>query len=272
MSLPTSSSAPALVVSLHDAHPGSIERIRGQLCALKKWGVETTSILMVPEFHHGTPTAEDARTVDLATGWQTDGHELVLHGYYHDRVGQATTAGNVFWTKFYTSSEAEFLDFEKKEAASRVTKGRELFDQLNWTCDGFIAPAWLMAPHVPAMLQAVGFTYTNTLKTLQPLAVDGEVQHPRANLGLFNEETVPAPLFTQSLCWSTRAAWRRSCSLAWNAYLLKKLLRERPPLLRISLHPDDLTFPPIREQIEQSVKTALQSGYRATSYRQYVAG
>lgn len=257
MSESPTSSAPALVVSLHDAHPGSIERIRGQLCALKKWGVETTSILMVPEWHHGTPTAEDARTVELATGWQRDGHELVLHGYFHDRVGQATTAGNFFWTKFYTNSEAEFLDFIEQEAEARVKKGRELFGQLNWTCDGFIAPAWLMAPHVPAMLQRLGFAFTNTLKTFQPLEGVNEV---------------PAPLFTQSLCWSTRAAWRRSCSLAWNAHLLKKLLRERPPLLRISLHPDDLTFPPIREQIEHCVKTTLQSGYRATSYRQYVAG
>lgn len=258
---------PALVVSLHDAHPGSIERLRGQLCALRKWGVAQTSILVVPNWHHGPPTADDARTVELANEWQAGGHELVLHGHFHDRVGQATTAGNVFWTKFYTSSEAEFLDLAEEEAAARISTGQKLFDQLNWTCQGFIAPAWLMAPHVPATLRALGFSYTNTLRTFQPL---GDARGS-AGQTLPTLPVLPAPLPTQSLCWSTRAAWRRSCSLAWNAHLLKRLLREGPPLLRLSLHPDDLTFPALRQQIERGVKTALQSGYEPTTYAEYAS-
>ncbi|MEM1057981.1 MAG: polysaccharide deacetylase family protein [Verrucomicrobiota bacterium] len=249
------SSPPALVVSLHDAHPGSIERIRGQLCALRKWGVERTSILMVPEWHHGAPTPQDPRTVELATGWQREGHELVLHGYFHDRVGLATTAGNLFWTRLYTNQEAEFLDLTEAEAAARLKKGRALFGELGWAGPGFIAPAWLMAPHLPATLRQLGFAYTNTLRHFLPLGGPGDAPEP-----------------SQSLCWSTRASWRRTCSLAWNARLLERLLRARPPLLRISLHPDDLTFAPIREQIERSVKRALQSGYKPTSYADYAAG
>jgi len=248
---PTSS--PALVVSLHDAHPGSLGRIRDQVEALYRWGVDHTSILVVPEWHHGPPTAKNAGAVEQFTQWQADGHELVLHGYYHDRQGQVTTAGNLFWTKLYTNSEAEFLDLERELAAERIRKGRALFGRLGWRCDGFIAPAWLMARHVPATLRNQHFAYTNTLRSFHNFARSREVA-------------------TQSLCWSTRALWRRQCSVGWNAHLLNRLLRQRPELLRISLHPDDLTYPPIARQVEDCLKRALQSGYKPTTYAEYAEG
>ena len=235
-----------LVVSLHDFHPGSRSRIEAQCEALASWGVKQRSILVVPEFHHGART-DEPETAAWLRARQAEGDELVLHGYYHDRIGQADTLGNVFWTRFYTNREAEFLDLPSEAAQARLAEGRRFFAEAGFggKNPGFIAPAWLMAPHLTGILAEMGFAHTTTLRHFIPL--DGR-----------------EPIPSQSLCWSTRAGWRRAASLAWNRRLHPRLAPL--PLLRISLHPDDFTFVTIRKQIERIVKSELDAGRAPVTY------
>lgn len=245
-----------LVVSLHDAHPGSLTAIEEQVELLEKWGIQATSILVVPRFH-AEPSINhvpwDGDTVfPVAMGaLQKQGHELVLHGYYHQRVGPhgRTHAGNVFWTKFYTNNEAEFLDLPNDEARRRIEDGLRLFDAHGWKSDGFIAPAWLMPEDFPNLLKDQGFLYTNTLKSLILL------QQCKC-------------LATQSLCWSTRALWRRAASLRWNAWLYKRLCHL--PIARLSLHPNDFLYAPIREQVRQLIGQFMDDGFEAMTYASVV--
>ena len=248
-----------LVVSLHDAHPGSREAIQEQVEALRGWAVGSTSILVVPRFHaepsiNSVPFDGDTAFPAAMSELQRDGHELVLHGFYHQRVGPhgRTHAGNVFWTKFYTNNEAEFLDLPDDEARRRIEDGRQLFGAMDWTCEGFIAPAWLMPRTFPELLKSMGFLYTNTLKSLIPLTT-GDISWMPSE-----------PLAAQSLCWSTREAWRRSASLMWNDWLFPRLTGGR--VLRLSLHPNDLRFPRIREQVRTLIGRALEHGYEPATY------
>lgn len=241
-----------LIVSLHDAHPGSWPDISEQLEFLSDLGVNRCSILLVPEFHH--EHFPSCWTDDIAASLrarQEAGYDLVLHGYYHDRQGQADTLGNVFWTRLYTNHEAEFLDLPDAEAEQRLRNGLALFADKGWQPNGFIAPAWLMSSTLPALLQRVGFRYTNRLTEILP----------------FGTDTTPIP--SQSLCYSTRAAWRQFASLRWNRYLFGRL--RETSLMRLSLHPHDLHFAPIRQQIADFVKTALHEGFQPTTYAGYVA-
>lgn len=75
----------SFIVSLHDAHPGSRAAIEEQLAFLAERGVTRTSILVVPEFHHRGSVLADKDFCAAVSSWQAQGHEIVLHGYFHDR-------------------------------------------------------------------------------------------------------------------------------------------------------------------------------------------
>lgn len=250
--------APAFIVSLHDAHPGSFAQITEQVESLAAWGVPVTSVLVIPHYHHLEPTESATAFTARLSEWQAAGHELVLHGYYHDRQGLTDKVGDLFWTRLYTSREAEFLDLEPAQAQARLDDGSALFQRHGWRREGFIAPAWLMALHLPQLLGRLGFTYTNTVAGILRLSAAAEPAEPRF---------IPA----RSLCYSTRAAWRRTTSLGWNAWLHAQMLRgQGAPIVRLSLHPNDFRYPRIRTQIARVVEKTLAAGYVPCTYADYV--
>lgn len=238
-----------LIVSLHDVHPGSLAAVMEQREVLRMLGVGQCSLLMVPRFHHETKIVNSPETIAWGTQCQLRGDELVLHGYYHDCVGQPETIKNIFWSRFYTARESEFLDLHEIKVRERIERGRGVFAQCGWTAHGFIAPAWLMGPKVTTILREVGFTYTNTANGIYLL-----------NQG---DKFVPC----RSLCWSVRSAWRRLLSPMWNHWLFGRNAGHTP--MRISLHPRDFEFVTIRKQITTLVKRALDAGYEPISYASY---
>ncbi len=248
-----SSVSKSLIVSLHDAHPGSQAQIAEQIAFLANYGVKCSSILVVPEFHHEGPADRDAAFCDAVSSWQAAGHELVLHGYFHDRrESPPETLSTLFWTRYYTNHEAEFLDLPREVARQRLEKGRALFDSLGWRTTGFVAPAWLMASGLTNLLAEMGFAYTTRVGEIVPLL-------PGVN----------RVKSSRSLCYSTRAAWRRFASGVWNKYLYGRL--RESDLVRLSLHPRDLEFPLMRRQIDQILRASFKRGFQPTTYGEYVA-
>lgn len=242
-----------LIVSLHDAHPGSHAQIAEQVAFLAEYGITRSSILVVPEFHHSGLLTKDAGFCDAVTAWQARGHEVVLHGYYHDRrESPPEKLSTVFWTRLYTNREAEFLDLSSETARTRLDRGRTLFESMGWRATGFVAPAWLMAQGLTNLLAEMGFSYTTRIGEIIPL---------RAGLNRLKS--------SQSLCYSTRAGWRRLASAVWNKYLYGRL--RETDLVRLSLHPRDLEFPLMRRQIDQILRASLKRGFQPTTYGDYVA-
>jgi predicted deacetylase len=251
--VPDSPASKSFIVSLHDAHPGSQAAIAEQIAFLAERGVTRSSILVVPEFHHRGSLLQDKGFCEAVSSWQAEGHELVLHGYFHDRrESPPDKLSTLFWTRFYTSREAEFLDLPPASARLRLERGRALFDSLGWRATGFVAPAWLMAGGLTSLLAEMGFAYTTRVGEIIPLL-------PGVN----------RLIHSQSLCYSTRAGWRRVASALWNKYLYGRLRGAN--LIRLSLHPRDLEFPLLRRQIDQIVRASLKRGFQPTTYGDYVA-
>jgi len=247
------SPAKSLIVSLHDAHPGSHAAIAEQIAFLAERGVQRSSILVVPEFHHQGSVLQDKSFCEAVSGWQAQGHELVLHGYFHDRKeSPPEKLSTVFWTRLYTNREVEFLDLPLETARLRLERGRALFESQGWRIRGFVAPAWLMADGLPNLLAEMGFAYTTRLREIIPL--------------LPGEHRIKT---SQSLCYSTRSGWRRFASALWNKHLYGRL--RETDLIRLSLHPRDLEFPLMRRQIDQIVRASLKRGFQSTTYGDYVA-
>lgn len=245
--------SPTLIVSLHDAHPGSHAAIAEQLGFLGAYGIKRTSILVVPEWHHEGPVTRDAAFCEAVSQWQAAGHEIVLHGYFHDRrESPPENLATLFWTRLYTNREAEFLDLPPDDARARIEQGRKLFASLDWNATGFTAPAWLMSRELVALLRQMGFVYTTRLREIVPLK---------------GASLQPVP--SQSLCYSTRSDWRPLASCAWNKRLFGRLRETN--LVRLSLHPRDLEFPLIRRQVDQIVRACLKRGFQPTTYAEYVA-
>lgn len=251
--VPESPSSKFLIVSLHDAHPGSHSQIAEQVAFLAGYGITRSSILVVPEFHHGGSVLEYKGFCEAVSEWQAAGHELVLHGYFHDRLeSPRENLATLFWTRLYTNREAEFLDLPLETARERLQRGRALFESQGWHARGFVAPAWLMAEGLPNLLAEMGFAYTTRLREIIPL-LPGEhrIKH------------------SPSLCYSTRAGWRRTASGIWNKHLYGRL--RETDLIRLSLHPRDLEFPLMRRQIDQIIRASLKRGFQPTTYGDYVA-
>ena len=240
----------ALVVSIHDVSPLTLQKTQQILDDLKKIGCASTSLLVIPDHHRRGRVSMNATFAERLREQVAAGHEPVLHGYYHLREQQA--ADGIFKkmvTQSYTAGEGEFFDLSETEARERLKSGMSEFTACGVAATGFIAPAWLLGDDAECAVRNLGFEYTTRIATVSDFK-SGDVHSAR------------------SLVWSVRAAWRRVCSLAWNRLLALTL--RNAPLLRVGIHPPDWDHTAIRDQILNLTSAAL-AGRRAMTYQQWLA-
>lgn len=240
-----------LVVSIHDVSPltqAATEKILGELRAL---GVTRTSLLVVPNHHHRAPFLQDPEFCAWLVAQNNLGHEIVLHGYFHQRVRRSRESLFAkITTQFYTADEGEFYDLDEAAARDLVQKTRREFAEIGLQPCGFIAPAWLLSVAAERALRSLGLIYTTRLATIFHLPTSRV--HP-----------------SQSLVWSVRNDWRRRVSLRWNAFLNNRL--HANPLLRVSIHPPDCAHAEIWAQIRALISAALAER-TPTTYQDWTAG
>src|SRR5258707_1329370 len=114
-------SRPTLIVSIHDVSPLTQERVGAILSDLASAGGTKTSLLVVPNHHHKAPISENPLFCSWLRDAQDIGHELVMHGYFHQRPSGGSLAQSLV-TEHYTKGEGEFFDLSENEAASRLEK------------------------------------------------------------------------------------------------------------------------------------------------------
>jgi len=240
----------ALVVSIHDVAPATQARAQEIIAELAHHGVAVCSLLVVPNYHHGGCFAEDRGFVRWLQELETKGHEIVIHGYFHERPRRPDeTAAEKLFTRFYTKNEGEFYDLEYDEAFRRITQAREEFTAAGLTPRGFIAPAWLLGTPGERAAADAELEYTTRLTGVRDLR-SGENYSAR------------------TLAYSVRSGWRRTTSLAWNNLLVRHLADA--PLARVSIHPPDRDHPEIWRQILR-LTDRLMENRNATTYRDWIA-
>jgi predicted deacetylase len=240
----------ALVVSIHDVSPLTLGKTEQILEDLKKIGCASTSLLVIPDHHRRGRISMNAAFAWWLRERVAEGHEPVLHGYYHLREQQAADGVlKKMVTQSYTAGEGEFFDLSENDARERLNLGLAEFTACGLTPTGFIAPAWLLGNEAEHAVRGLGFQYTTRIATVSDFK-SGDVHSAR------------------SLVWSVRAPWRRVCSLAWNRVLA--LVLRNSSLLRVGIHPPDWDHAAIRNQILSITSTAL-AGRRAMTYQQWLA-
>ena len=242
--------ADSVVVSLHDVAPRTQQITSTIISELAAYGVRVCSVLVVPDYHHEGPFAKHREFVTWLRALEADGHEVVIHGYFHERPRQPEeTLRDKFMTRFYTQNEGEFYDLSYEEALRRIITARDEFHALGLKPRGFIAPAWLLGNEAEEAVRDAELEYTTRLRTVCDLR---------------SEFTFPS----RTLVYSVHNNWRRTLSCSWNAALFRLL--KTKPLLRISIHPPDYSQPAIWKQILGFI-AATKSARTATTYQDWIA-
>ena len=239
-----------IVVSLHDVAPSNQKIADTIISDLARRGVRVCSLLVVPDYHHQGVFTNDRQFVSWLRDLETDGHEIVIHGYFHERPRrEKESLRDKFLTRFYTQCEGEFYDLGYDEALFRITTARDEFHANGFKPRGFVAPAWLIGEEAGRAARDAEMEYTTRLRTVHDLRSGTEFA-------------------ARSIVYSLRSNWRRGISRTWNATLFRFL--KGNPLLRISIHPPDYSHPAIWQQIINLIeKTA---GLRtATTYKDWIA-
>jgi predicted deacetylase len=240
----------ALVVSIHDVAPATQAAAQEIIVELAHHGVAVCSLLVVPNYHRRGCFKEHHAFVRWLQDLETKGHEIVIHGYFHERPRRAgETASEKLFTRFYTKDEGEFYDLDYDEALRRINQAREEFRAAGLTPRGFIAPAWLLGTPGERAAADAEMEYTTRLTGLRDLR---------------SGENYPA----RTLAYSVRSGWRRMASLAWNNLLVRRLAEA--PLARVSIHPPDRDHPEVWQQILR-LTDRLMEDRNATTYRDWIA-
>jgi predicted deacetylase len=214
--------AGAVCVVLHDVSPARWDgclRVLSELrrCASQAGVTLPLTLLVVPRMHGDA--ALPRRYLRWLHGMADAGHELVLHGLTHRDEGPPLRGlRDYLLRRHYTAGEGEFAALSHPQATERLLQGRAWAQAHGLAMDGFVAPAWLLSPPGLQAVVDAGFRHTCTLTEV---------------IALPQRQALPAP----SLVFSTRAAWRRGLSLAWNRLLARRA--RAAPLLRLELHPSD---------------------------------
>lgn len=211
-----------VAVAIHDVAPATLPECLELMEMLDALGARPISLLVVPQFHYGAKAGDDAAFVAAMNARQARGDELILHGCFHvDDAAPPRTARGFLARRVATRSEGEFAALDERQAAWRVARGLELFRQQRWPLAGFVPPAWLMSRGARVALARCGhaFEYVTTRRGIWHLPT--WAFEPTANLW-----------------YSPDTRLRRAVSRVAIGHELRRARRQ--PLLRVSLHPQDV--------------------------------
>ena len=240
----------ALIVSVHDVAPTTRAAVEEIVAELSRHRIPVCSLLVIPNYHHRGSSTEDQGFVRWLRDLETQGHEIVIHGYFHERPHRnGEGLPEKFLTRLYTKGEGEFYDLDYDEAFRRITQAREEFVRAGLTPRGFIAPAWLLGSAAERAATEAEMEYTTRLTGVRDLR---------------SGDNFPA----RTLVYSVRSGWRRVASMVWNGALARQLAGA--PLARVSIHPSDRDHPEIWQQILRLTDRLVENRI-ATTYRDWVA-
>lgn len=240
---------PRLVVSVHDVAPATAEQTVQWCSDVDSLGIPV-SLLVIPGVWRAMRLADAPDLARLLAQRVRHGDEIVLHGLTH-AAGPAGPRYRRAVGHLVARGAAEFAALDEGEARRRLREGRAALERAGLRAFGFTPPGWLASPGAVAALAAEGFTYLTTHRGLHDLRT--RRTHPGFALshrpGGFGEGLGVALM---------RRVAQRSTA--------------RGGLIRIALHPDDLSRPGLREATLRTIEAVLAAGGRAMTYGDLAAG
>lgn len=235
---------PPFLLSIHDVTPAWEGAIRTLWSLCARAGIRP-ALLVVPEWHGGWALEEHPRFVAWLHERVEEGADTLLHGERHDEEGSPRAWPDSFRAFGRTAREGEFLTLDHPAASERISRGTARLRALGLHPVGFVPPAWLARAGTHHAVREQGLLVSEDARWVM---VHGERPY-----------RIPAPVVR----WSGRGALRAWSSVAVAAWHDRR--QRRRPLVRMALHPQDLSHPATRRSLERTL-ARWSSTRRAVSY------
>lgn len=224
----------AVIVSIHDVAPDSLDAAREWCRLLDGWGIKKRCLAVIP-FLRQRPVQSSSSLVDFLKAELAADGEVVLHGYSHQRPSPFTLWHHRLYDRFVTRGEAEFAALDSGESVARLLREgrRELEEALGISVRGFTAPCWWQSRATTDMLRRTGFLWYDTLIGIVNLRAGRRIFSPVIT-GLPPDTGLPALL------------------APWATGMMSALCRAR--VLRLALHPYDLSNPRFMRYVERRLR------------------
>jgi predicted deacetylase len=245
---PTSSAA-ALLISLHDVSPLTLPDCQEAVALLSRLGIgpAVLTVLVVP--HHEKKIAVDAHpeTVRFLRTLEDGGARLVMHGLTHRMERRSWTPAGFFRAHFFARGQGELHNCDDADASRRLDEGAAILRRagLGAATTAFVPPAWLLSPAARTVVAARGFDFYEVF--------GGIVHHGRT-------------LAQRVIGWGSLNPVE---AVATAVYAGLQSLRADVDT-RLAIHPADMRRPGQRRAIERVV-SRLAARMRAESYTTYLA-
>jgi predicted deacetylase len=232
-----------LVVSVHDVAPASAEQATRWWSDVDDLGIPVSQ-LVIPGPWRGMSLADAPDLARALAARVRRGDEIVLHGWRHAAGPEGPWPRRAV-ARFVARGAAEFAALSVAQARERLQAGRAALDSAALPADGFTPPGWLASPGAVKALSDEGFTYLTTHRGLHDLRTR------RTRWGF-------------ALSHRPGGAGERLGAAVMHAWARRTVARGG--LVRIALHPDDLSRPALRDATLRCIEAVLAAGSRATTY------
>lgn len=220
-----------LLITIHDVTPALQERVEHLWRLCRARGV-VPGLLVVPDWHGGSPIEGDPTFGAWLRARAGEGAEIFLHGERHDEVGSPRTWRDERRAFGRTNKEGEFLTLDFDAALAKITRGIARLRAMGLEPIGFVPPAWLAKTDTHVACRKAGLAVSED---------DGTVFVHRTNTAL------ASPVVR----WSARGAFRSYGSVVQER--LRWQLQRSAPVMRLALHPADLDHPAVERSIDRAL-------------------
>jgi predicted deacetylase len=237
---------PALLVSVHDVSPLTLEQSRRavDLALLAGVPVSALTLLVIPRHEDRTAIDEDAGACAWLANLASDGADLVMHGYTHRMTGRCYSPHGLVWAHGFARGQGEFYRSDASDTKMRLDRGRAILRRagLEVATASFVPPAWLLSRQARDVIRAEGFDFHEELGGI--VAKSG--LHARRLVG-----------------WGSLTAVEARATAWWAAIQRGRSARDT----RLAIHPADMARPAtvasIRACLANFLVRCSPLGYRA---------
>ena len=155
--------APALLVSLHDVSPLTVDDCVQAVSLLRELGVGAADLTVFAIPHHDGVTTIDAHppTVEFLRGLADAGACLAMHGLTHRMPGRAFSPAGIIRAHVFARGQGELYKSDEADAQRRLDEGATLMRRagLDDATRAFVPPAWQLSPAAREVVERSGFEF-----------------------------------------------------------------------------------------------------------------